>query len=182
MRNVLCAATFASLLCSFPLLANYQWLGEADGLFSNTNNWEEGRIPSFDQTQKELTIISNGERSALSITEGVANGASTEPLTLFRLYLMYSAGIAGSVVQTGGNVALTDGNAAALTIGYASAVSGNADQWNIYTLSGGSIACTSEGGGLIIGNWSKGRLVQSGGTISLQGPLQMGMNENEGAV
>lgn len=161
---------FTVVACaSFGLFAaDENWLGLINTDWNEAGNWQKSIVPGTGTDALDtyyITVHSEGH-NPLVVSDGM-------DLTLQMLRTTYSDGFAGEIEISGGSIRLKRDDVIAFTLGYSSFVPGEKLDWNICRISGGSLSGTSANAGMVIGRWSRGRLIQTGGDITIPGNILM---------
>ena len=152
MRRVCVVLGLVCFLCSGSFAIDFR----GEGNWADPNMWSDGRLPTGAEEVKvrgEETICtlntSTGEWGVgqrMRVYEGATMLIEEGAELLGAGWMRVGASNPGYLVQTGGLVQLQNGNDSA-TLGIGD--SGNSD--GHYTISGGTITYTGEGGSLIVG-------------------------------
>lgn len=146
------------------------WIGLVSTDWNEPGNWAKGVVPGTEAGGEELekyyiTVHSEGHHPLL-----VSSGMD---LSMQMLRTTYSAGFSGEIEITGGSILLKRNDVNCFTLGYSSFQPADKADWNVCRISGGALAGEGVNSGMIIGRWSRGRLVQTGGAITFPGNILM---------
>ncbi len=150
------------------MAADDTWIGSVNSDWNEAGNWEKGVVPGTGADALDtyfITVHSEG-KLPLAISDGM-------DLEMQMLRTTYSAGLSGEIDITGGRVRLLKDDVISFTLGYSTFKPEEKEDWNICRISGGSLIGAGDNSGMIIGRYSRGRLIQTGGDITLPGSIYM---------